>query len=115
MAGWRWSASASPMATASTTAAAGRVIRSVDMPEGIVGPPPPPGWAPGRRRIRAWIVPALVVVILVALAAGSLVRIPYYAIAPGSARDTEPLVQAPADRTYPSDGELLFTTVSLRR
>src|SRR4051794_4763133 len=101
------------MATANSTAAAGRGIKSVDMPEGIVGPPPPPAPTPRRHRVRTWAGAALVAVVLIGLGAAAVVRIPYYAIAPGSARDTEPLVQAPEDRSYPSDGELLFTTVSL--
>ena len=36
---------------------------------------------------------------------------PWYAITPGSARPTEPLVSVEGAETFPSDGEVLFTTV----
>jgi PDZ domain-containing protein len=39
------------------------------------------------------------------------ITVPYYALTPGSARPTEPLVSVEGAETFPSDGEVLFTTV----
>ncbi len=39
-------------------------------------------------------------------------KVPYYTIAPGSARPTEPLVKIDGHETYQSDGEIAFTTIS---
>ncbi len=58
------------------------------------------------------VVGALVVLIPVAAAS---IEVPYYAVAPGSARGTEDLVVVDGAETYPAEGELLFTTVSIDR
>jgi Lon-like protease len=39
------------------------------------------------------------------------ITVPYYALTPGSARPTEPLVSVEGAETFPSNGEVLFTTV----
>jgi PDZ domain-containing protein len=50
------------------------------------------------------------------LVAASVVRIPYYALAPGSAVDVEPLVSVAKDGpSFPPDGRVFLTTVSLRQ
>jgi len=62
-----------------------------------------------------WVLGAVgAVVVLVPVAAASI-EVPYYAIAPGSARGTEDLVVVDGADTYPAEGELLFTTVSVDR
>lgn len=59
-----------------------------------------------------WIT-ALVAAIVVGAAA--LVPMPYYIDGPGVVRATQPLVTIEGRRSYQSDGEVLFTTVSERR
>jgi len=39
------------------------------------------------------------------------ITVPYYALTPGAARPTEPLVSVEGAEAFPSDGEVLFTTV----
>ena len=48
------------------------------------------------------------------VAAGFVFKTSYVALVPGSARDTEPLIEVEGTDAYPSEGELLFTTVRLR-
>jgi PDZ domain-containing protein len=46
----------------------------------------------------------------------AVVPLPWYAFRPGSVRDTEPLVTVGGDTpTYPADGSIGYTTVSLRQ
>ena len=45
----------------------------------------------------------------------SLIDVPYVALVPGTARDTEPLLAVDGVEQYPSEGELLFTTVRVRQ
>jgi PDZ domain-containing protein len=77
--------------------------------------PGPLAWAPltteRQRRRRRWPI----VVFLLALALPGLLTItlPYYAIAPGSARQVNDLIQAPKDRVYPPRGKVFLATVSL--
>ncbi|HEX7167485.1 MAG TPA: S16 family serine protease [Acidimicrobiales bacterium] len=47
------------------------------------------------------------------LAVSSLVTLPYYALAPGSARDVGALIAAEGVQTYPASGEVLLTTITL--
>ena len=77
-----------------------------------------PGWPtappPMRRRRLAWAL-GVVVGLLVATAIGSaFVRLPYYALAPGSVRDTSGLVSVEGTETFPPSGRVDFTTVSVR-
>lgn len=66
-----------------------------------------------RRNLRnvAIVVSVLLAVVVIG---GFTYRAPYVALIPGSAKDTEPLVEVEGLESYPSDGELLFTTVRLR-
>jgi PDZ domain-containing protein len=51
---------------------------------------------------------------VVVLAIGAVfVPLPYYAIAPGSARQVNDLIRVTGGRVYPPRGQVLFTTVSL--
>jgi len=52
-------------------------------------------------------------VLLAALA--SLIRVPYYSLAPGSAISLTDLVAVESGKTYPPKGEVFLTTVSLKR
>jgi PDZ domain-containing protein len=57
----------------------------------------------------------VVAVLVLAVAASASIRVPYLALAPGSARPAERLVEVSGDvETFPADGEILFTTVSQR-
>ncbi len=57
----------------------------------------------------------LFLVIAFIVGAGFMFKTDYVALVPGSARDTEPLVSVIGTTDYPSEGELLFTTVRLRQ
>lgn len=68
---------------------------------------------PRARRTLRWVVPAVALCLL--LAAAILIEVPYYAIAPGTARQVNDLIAVPDDRANPPEGQVLLTTVSLRR
>ena len=80
-------------------------------------PSGPLSWAPLEARPRRWWLYIAVPVSLLVLAAAlsPLVTLPYYAIAPGSARMVDDLIVTPPNRHYPPKGEILLTTVSLRQ
>jgi Lon-like protease len=59
-------------------------------------------------------VAAVVVALLLAFAAG-WVRLPYYAVGPGPARDVAPLIRIQGHQRYESDGRLIMTTVKLEQ
>lgn len=91
-------------------------------PAGAPGPAPAPG--PLRRSGRALstrsvVLLCAVLLLLVVFAIGQLIRMPYVIFSPGPAQDTlgssdgTPVVQIDGTRTYPTDGSLDFTTVSL--
>ena len=79
-----------------------------------VPPPPPPAPAPYSRR--TWTVLGLVVgaLVLATAAAGWFYKVPYFALLPGSARDAEGLIEIEGAVEYPSDGQVLYTTVRVR-
>jgi Lon-like protease len=52
--------------------------------------------------------------LVVCLAAGVLIRLPYVTIAPGSARRVDDLINVRDHPVYPPRGRVLFTTVSVR-
>lgn len=80
-------------------------------------PSGPLSWAPLQARPRRWwlwvVIPVGLIVLATALS--PLITLPYYAIAPGSARMVDDLIVTPPDRHYPPKGEILLTTVSLKQ
>jgi PDZ domain-containing protein len=79
--------------------------------------PGPLSWdaLPVRRRRRwPWVAVPLCI-LLAAIIASISITLPYYAIAPGSARAVNQLIQPPPDQRYPPNGQVYLTTVSLRR
>ncbi|MEZ5225541.1 MAG: PDZ domain-containing protein [Acidimicrobiales bacterium] len=70
-----------------------------------------------RLRRRSWLMVGFGFVFVVSLisAIGFIIRPSYVAIVPGSVCDTEPLVSVEGVATYPSEGELDYTTVRLRQ
>ncbi|MGH9179771.1 MAG: YlbL family protein [Acidimicrobiales bacterium] len=80
--------------------------------------PPPLSWEPTpepprRRRWLRWGIPAFVA--FVVLVGALQVTIPYYALAPGTARQVNDLIRVPKDRSFPPEGEVLLSTISLRQ
>ena len=94
---------------------------SVDTTRPTVTVPPPPNWStepvqgdgrqPRRRRFE-WLGWSLLG--LVALVAGlaTLIRLPYYRIAPGSVYDTVERIDVQGDREFAPEGDIGFVTVS---
>lgn len=66
--------------------------------------PPPRRWP--------WIVAPLSLVVIV-LVASVHITVPYYRIAPGSARAVTSLISVPEEQAHPPQGAFLLTTVSL--
>lgn len=77
------------------------------------GPPLPAEQPRARPRWPRWPVAILVVLLLVV--ATSSISLPYYAVAPGSARQVNDVIRVPKDRAFPPRGEILMATVSVRR
>lgn len=61
-----------------------------------------------------FVLGGVLAVVAVLIGAAGLVRAPYVVFAPGSAFDTEEAITTPGTQSYPSKGEVLFLTVSLR-
>ena len=84
----------------------------------VSGAPGPLAWDPALRGQTArprwvWLVAFLSLLLLVAIGA-AFVRLPYYAISPGSARQIDALLKVDAPgQAYPPEGDILLTTVSL--
>jgi PDZ domain-containing protein len=73
-----------------------------------------PPLAPQRRRSGwVWVAAALALVLMLAIGA-VFVRVPYYAISPGSARQVDDLIRVDdPGKAYPPKGDVLLTTVTL--
>jgi len=71
----------------------------------------------GRRRPGklASTFSVLFVLLMASIIAASTIGVPYYAISPGSARETNDLVEVPQDRRFLPKGQLLFVTVGVGR
>lgn len=67
------------------------------------------------RRLWVWSLGLLGGLVAAAAIGGMLLKVPYVALVPGSAKDTEPLLAISGTDEFPSDGELLFTTVRVRQ
>ena len=82
---------------------------------GVVGDGTEPTGRPRRRIKRRWyVLGATVVIITVAVVAAALIKVPYYLLSPGSVRATEDLIQVDGAQTYPQDGQVGYTTVSVQ-
>ena len=68
-----------------------------------------------RGAMWQWVGGMIGFLIAAAVLAGLLFKVPYVALVPGSARDTEPLLVVEGIESYPSEGELLLTTVRVRQ
>jgi PDZ domain-containing protein len=77
-------------------------------------PPFRPSPAPRRRRLWQGAGSVLALIVTAVIVGGLLIKVPYVALSPGSARDTEDLVEVEGVAAYPSDGTLLFTTVRVQ-
>jgi PDZ domain-containing protein len=67
------------------------------------------------RRTWVWVMGAFGVIVAAAVVGGLVLKVPYVALVPGSAKDTEPLLAVDGAQEFPSDGELLYTTVRVRQ
>ena len=117
VAGWRSPLTASPAATAIEPPTTTRVSTTVDTTSATlpVAPPEHPHSPPGAsRRVRwPWLLGAVGVLVVAASLLALVVELPYYTIAPGSARPTEPTISVEGAETYPAGEDLLFTTVTI--
>ncbi|HVF73410.1 MAG TPA: PDZ domain-containing protein [Acidimicrobiales bacterium] len=87
------------------------------VPDSGTGVPSGSGLQPAPERplwLHFWWVPHVVIGLLT-LAVSLNTDLPYYAIAPGDAREVDELIRAPEGRLYPSRGEVYLATVSLQR
>ena len=78
----------------------------------------PDGEKVPRSRRRRWIgriAIGVVTLLVIGIISSSFVTLPYYAIAPGSARHVDDLVRVQNGQPFPHKGNVLFTTVSLYR
>lgn len=79
--------------------------------------PAPPGWdtspEPSSWRWLRWGGPAFLA--LLVLLGSMQITLPYYALAPGDARQVNDLIRVPKDRSFPPRGKVLLSTVSLSR
>lgn len=77
--------------------------------------PAPLSWEPvpepPRRRWLLWGIPAALALLL--MVGAVQLTLPYYALAPGSARQVNDLIRVPEDRSFPPRGRVLLSTVSL--
>lgn len=80
----------------------------VPAPQGWDTSPEPPSW----RWLR-WGGPAFLA--LLVLLGSMQITLPYYALAPGDARQVNDLIRVPKDRSFPPRGKVLLSTVSLSR
>lgn len=89
----------------------------------MTGAPPPPNTeaspnaeaSPPKRRRRPLLAAGTIVgvLVIIALLAGALIRLPYVLIAPGNASVVQRVVKVQGAPTYSHRGDLLFLTVSV--
>jgi PDZ domain-containing protein len=90
-------------------------------PPSLPDPPPAPVprplavevpyvWTTGKK-----VVAVVAILFAVGLVTASVVRVPYYRIAPGTARAAGDVIAVDGSPTYDASGEVLFTTVSIGR
>ncbi len=68
-----------------------------------------------KRRSRWFMLGTFLTLLAIVGGIGAFIETDSVALMPGSARDTEPLIVIEGTETYPSEGELLFTTVRIRQ
>ncbi len=68
----------------------------------------------GRRRWWAFLGGLFLLGVIIGVA-GSRIEIDYYGLRPGGVRETERLLEVEGIDAYPSDGEILYTTVNIGR
>ncbi len=86
----------------------------VSAPAPGAGAPHDPTGDARKRRRRRWIVGGIATgVVLLILAAGLLIPLPYIVFSPGSATPVEDVVTIDGAQTYESDGDILFLTVTV--
>ena len=73
-----------------------------------------PSPAPRSRHLWQGAASVLALIVVAVIVGGLLIKVPYVALTPGSARDTEDLVEVEGASAFPSEGELLFTTVRVQ-
>jgi PDZ domain-containing protein len=121
VAGWSENTSISTARIATTTTA--RLTINPDTTDEIVLAGPDDGGGgetddstrsqqPGRRRFRWWLVP--LILLGVAAVAAIFIRLPYDTIAPGNSRQVNDVVLVKNGPSYPPQGQILETTVSVR-
>ena len=85
-----------------------------DKTESNIPQPPVSTGSPDRRTAGLWIALSVAIGLLVTvLTLGSLIEIPFVAIAPGSARATEPLVTIEGAEVHDAEGDIYFLTAQL--
>lgn len=68
-----------------------------------------------RRTKRRVVVVAIVVAMLASCTvAAAMVKVPYWAYAPGRMHDTEGVIRIDGAEVYPTEGDIAFATVSIR-
>lgn len=67
-----------------------------------------------RRRVWPWVLAGFLLLVGVAAAISWPIKVPYYALSPGPVEDTSDYVSVGEPAGEPSEGELLFLTVSVR-
>lgn len=87
--------------------------------EQMVPPASPIAWEPPfdeqpRPQQHRWLWLASVGLLAIVVAALVLVQVPYYTLSPGITRPVDDLVAVEGTEAFPSEGEVLLTTVSLR-
>jgi PDZ domain-containing protein len=78
--------------------------------------PPPPGAVGAQHRVAVWLWVAIALLsglVVIGGVTAARARVPYRAIAPGSAYQTESLVSVQGAETHDAEGEVLFLTASL--
>ena len=68
---------------------------------------------PARSLASRWARLSFLVPVAALALIAFVVRIPYYVVSPGPARDVQPLIQVEGRQTFPSKGHFLLTAVSV--
>jgi Lon-like protease len=106
-------ATSSKMAELATTAAH-TVMSEVDTLHGSLLPPPEPALRAEMPRRWFWL-PLLIVagLISVVIFGAGLIKVDYFAVAPGDAQPIAPRIEIKGHETFPAQGQVLFVTVGV--